>query len=140
MAKIDPMARVAISDAIHLYYHLVDSGHASQVARLFAPGGSLTFGHGSPKPGTIEGDAIRDAMRAREAQTSAFTRHAVTNIVLTGIDADSVSARHMLILFRSDDASRSTLPTFVADVEDRWVRSGDGWAISERTILPSFAA
>lgn len=140
MAAIEYSVRVALTDAIHLYYHLVDSGQASQVAGLFAPGGSLTFGPGSPKPGTIEGRAIADAMRAREAQTSAFTRHAVTNIVLTGIDTDSVSARHMLILFRSDDASRSTLPTFVADVEDRWVRSGDAWTLAERTILPSFAA
>ena len=140
MATIDPATRGAITDAIHLYYHLVDSGQASKVAGLFAPGGSLTFGAGSPKPGTIEGDAIADAMRAREAQTSAFTRHAVTNIVLATGGSDTVTARHMLILFRSDDASRSTLPTFVADVEDRWVRSGDAWAIAERMILPSFAA
>ena len=140
MATIDPGARIAITDAIHLYYHLVDRGQASQVAGLFAPGGSLTFGPGSPKPGTIEGDAIAGAMRAREAQTSVFTRHAVTNIVLANAGSDTVTARHMLILFRSDDASRSTLPTFVADVEDRWVRSGDGWAIAERMILPSFAA
>jgi 3-phenylpropionate/cinnamic acid dioxygenase small subunit len=79
-------------------------------------------------------------MQAREAQTSAFTRHAVTNIVLTGVDSNTISARHMLILFRSDDASRSTLPVFVADVIDQWVRHDGGWTIGERTILPSFAA
>lgn len=137
---IDHDARTAITDAIHLYYHLVDSGRASKVAELFAPDGRLTFGPGSPKPGTIEGAAIADAMNAREAQTSAFTRHAVTNIVMNTSDGDTVLARHMLILFRSDDATRATLPTFVADVEDRWVRNGMGWTIAERTILPSFAA
>ncbi|WP_070154960.1 nuclear transport factor 2 family protein [Sphingobium phenoxybenzoativorans] len=140
MAAIDLDARIAITDAIHLYYHFVDSGQASKVARLFAADAKLTFGKGSPKPGTIEGAAIADAMRDREAQTAAFTRHAVTNIVLDGVNADTVSASHMLILFRSDDSSRSTLPTFVADVEDCWVLDGDAWAIADRLISPRFAA
>lgn len=137
---IEAAARIAVADAIHAYYHFIDSGHASKVAGLFAPAGTLTFGPGSPKPGTIDGDGIASAMRAREAMTMAFTRHAVTNITLAGVDGDTVTARHMLILFRSDDESRSTLPVFVADVEDRWVRSGEHWKIAERTILPTFAA
>lgn len=137
---IDAAARNAITDAIHHYYHLVDSGRASGVADLFLPGGRLTFGPGSPQPGTIEGEAIAAAMRAREALTSAFTRHSVSNIMLTPAAGGEIVAHHLLILFRSDDETRSTTPSFVADVEDLWADRGNGWKLASRVITPAFAA
>jgi ketosteroid isomerase-like protein len=131
--------RLAISDAIHTFFHLVDSGHAAQTVKLFAPDAKLTFGPGSPQPGTIEGDSIAAAMIAREALKTAFTRHLVSNIIFDADAAmDEPTVTYLLTLFRSDDDTRSSVPAFVADVAETW-RCADGrWQIAERTILPAF--
>jgi len=129
--------RTAISDAIHAFFHLVDTGRASETADLFAEDARLTFGPGSPQPGTIEGSAIRAAMIAREALTSAFTRHAVTNIRFEAGGSD-VSAGYLLTLYRSDDDTRGSVPAFVADVAEVWREDGSGWRMRERIITPAF--
>jgi ketosteroid isomerase-like protein len=129
--------RTAVADSIHAFYRLVDSGQASRTTDLFTDDARLTFGPGSPQPGTIMGPAIRDAMIAREALKSAFTRHAVTNIRFGSTGSD-VAADYMLTLYRSDDETRSSVPAFVADVAEVWRRTGEKWRMSERTILPTF--
>jgi len=138
MVDVSLSNRAGISDAIHGFYHLVDIGQASRTATLFAPDATLTFGPGSPQPGTIAGAAIGAAMVAREALTTAFTRHVVTNILFEST-ADGVAARYLLTLFRSDDASRSSVPAFVADVAELWTHDSGQWQIRARTILPAFA-
>jgi SnoaL-like domain len=130
--------RIAISDAITLFYRLVDNGRASQTADMFTDDARLTFGPGSPKPGTISGPDIRDAMIAREALVSAFTRHTVANIAF-GEVGSSISADYILTLYRSDDETRSSVPAFVADVAEIWHPHDNGWRISERIILPTFS-
>jgi hypothetical protein len=137
MAIVSLDDRTAVADSIFAFYHLVDSGQASRTVDLFTEDARLTFGPGSPQPGTIMGSAIRDAMIAREAVKSAFTRHAVTNIRLASAGSD-VAADYMLTLYRSDDATRSSVPAFVADVAEVWRRTGEKWRMSERTILPTF--
>jgi hypothetical protein len=129
--------RAAIADAIHAFYHLVDHGQASHTAELFTADASLTFGPGSPQPGTIAGAAIRDAMAAREALTSAFTRHIVTNIVFAP-DARGVAANYLLTLYRSDDHSRSSVAAFVADVAETWTFGSGHWQMCLRSISPAF--
>lgn len=130
--------RVAITDAIHLFFHLVDSGRAGQTAEMFTTDARLTFGPGSPQPGTIEGAAIRAAMDAREALETAFTRHAVANIRFAP-RSETVAANYLLTLFRSDDETRTSVPAFVADVAEVWSRDQTAWRIRERTITPAFA-
>jgi ketosteroid isomerase-like protein len=137
MTEVTLEQRAAIGDAVHRFYDLVDRGQASRTAELFADDAKLTFGPRSPKPGTIEGAAIRDAMIAREAQTSAFTRHAVSNFIFARSD-DAVAVRYLLTLYRSDDETRGSVPAFVADVEERWREASSGWRIAERTIVPAF--
>jgi hypothetical protein len=129
--------RLAVTDAIHRFFHLVDSGHAAETADLFTDNARLTFGPGSPQPGTIEGPAIRSAMIARQAQASAFTRHTVANIRISSFDAE-LKADYLLTLFRSDDETRSSMPAFIADVSEIWVRQEWTWRIGERTITPAF--
>lgn len=131
--------RQAITDGIHLFFNLVDHGKAGGTADLFTEDARLTFGPGSPKPGTIEGPAIREAMAAREQQTNAFTRHIVTNIIFGLAEDGAVSATYILTLFRSDDESRSSLPAFVADVAEIWVQRARDWKLAERTISPTFS-
>jgi hypothetical protein len=137
--SVSPDVRQSIADGIHLFFNLVDHGKAGSTAVLFTETAKLTFGPGSPNPGTIEGSAIRDAMAARERQTSAFTRHVVTNMIFASTDGDVVSVTYILTLFRSDDESRSAVPAFVADVAETWVSGGQDWKLAERTISPTFA-
>lgn len=137
MATVSIEDRVAIADAIHSFFHLIDSGRAAQTANMFAADACLTFGEGSPQPGTIVGVAISKAMIARQAQVAAFTRHIVANIRFEPC-SDSVGADYLLTLYRSDDGTRNSVPAFIADVADVWERDGAEWLIRERTITPTF--
>ena len=130
--------RLAVTDGIHRFYDLVDSGRAGASADLFHADGTLTFGPGAPQPGTIAGSNIKTAMEAREALKSAFTRHFIGNIVFDRISSSGADVRYMMILFRSDDETRVALPSIVADVTENWVRDGDDFRIMARTILPTF--
>jgi len=131
-------SRLAISDSIHEFYRLIDTGSASKTADFFLSDANLTFGPGSPQPGTIHGPAIRDAMKAREKLTSAFTRHSVSNIRFSPGAQKAVHCAYLLVLFRSDDESRSSVPAFVADVEEIWQESGSDWRIQSRLVTPAF--
>ena len=130
--------RQAITDVMYQFYWLVDQGRAAETAALFTPTARLTFGPGAPKPGTLEGDSIPPAMAARQAQTSVTTRHVLSNIRLTPRGDGSVEAYSLLTLFRSEDESRNSFPASVADIEEIFVRSADGWRVQERIILPIF--
>lgn len=130
--------RLAVTDGIHRFFDLVDSGRAAASADLFHADGTLTFGPGAPQPGTIAGSGIRTAMQAREALKSAFTRHFIGNIVFDRISPSGADVRYMMILFRSDDATRVALPSIVADVTESWVKDGDDFKIMSRTVLPTF--
>lgn len=130
--------RLAVTDGIHRFYDLVDSGRAGASADLFHADGTLTFGPGTPQPGTIAGSNIRTAMQAREELKSAFTRHFIGNIVFDRISRSAADVRYLMILFRSDDATRVALPSIVADVTENWVRDEDDFRIMSRMIVPSF--
>jgi hypothetical protein len=138
VSSLDTDARQEIADTIHGFYYLVDHGEAAKTADLFTVDAQLIFGPGSPKPGMIEGVAIADAMKARENLKLAFTRHCICNIVLANAPDDQVSAQYMMILFRSDDETRSSAPAFVADVTEVWRNENACWKIAQRTITPTF--
>jgi hypothetical protein len=138
ISRIDSSTRLAVEDQIHEFYRLVDTGHASRTAAMFLPTASLTLGPGSPQPGTIQGPAIRDAMFAREKVTSAFTRHAVSNVRYSSEKENVINTAYLLVLYRSDDSSRSSVPAFVADVEELWKATDDGWKIATRVVMPTF--
>lgn len=132
-------ARISVVDGIHRFFDLVDTGQASATVSLFHPAATLTFGPGSPQPGTISGPSIKSAMEAREKLKSAFTRHFIGNIIFDRLAADGVDVRYQMILFRSDDESRLARPSFVADVSEKWINYDGGFKIMSRTVSPTFA-
>ena len=134
---VELASRMAIYDRIVLFFNLVDGGLASQTIELFAPEASIVFGPGSPKPGIVSGLALHEAMRARQAQATAFTRHLVSTFRFERLDG-IVRVSYRLTLFRSDDETRDPGPSFVADVEDSWTRIGGEWLLQSREILPAF--
>lgn len=130
--------RLAAVDLVDRFFWLVDTGRASETAQLFCSDGSLTFGPGSPKPGTVSGADLAPAMVAREAQTHVTTRHVITHPNVAANADGSITVNSLLTLFRSEDAGRDTYPTSVADIEDILVREGGEWRIKARTISPVF--
>jgi hypothetical protein len=137
-AILSPDDRHAITTVMYRFYRLVDQGHADQTAALFTPTARLTFGPGSPKPGTLTGDQIPPAMIARGQQTHVTTRHVLSNIQLEPKADGTVEAYSLLTLFRSEDDSRDSYPASVADIIEVFARHEGAWKVQSRDILPVF--
>ncbi|MBB4631638.1 ketosteroid isomerase-like protein [Sphingosinicella soli] len=130
--------RLAAGDVVRRFFWLVDHGRAAETAALFARDASLTFGPGSPRPGTIASADIGPAMVARQAQLNVTTRHVLTE-AQTAVNGDgSIAISSLLTLFRSEDEGRDSYPVSVADIEDVLVREDGAWRIKTRTISPVF--
>lgn len=129
--------RASLEDIAIATFRHIDHGHASRVPDYFAPDGSITFGEGAPRPGTISGDAIVSAMAARAAEEGVVSRHVLTNFHCETRGIDEVALHYILTLFRTagplDPVVRS-----VADMTDLMICTEDGWKIRERTIQPIF--
>jgi ketosteroid isomerase-like protein len=130
--------RLAAGDVVRRFFWLVDHGRAAETAALFARDATLTFGPGSPKPGTIDGADIAPAMAARQAQSNVTTRHVLTETQVVGNADGSIEMSSLLTLFRSDDEQRDSYPVSVADIEDVLVRENGAWRIKTRNISPVF--
>lgn len=126
----------AILEVIYRYFGLVDVGRVLEVSALFSASASLTFGPGTPKPGTLTGEEIVAFLEAR-ARQSDITRHVISNIRLTQHVDGSVSSNSVLTLYRSSSVT-PLIPSLIADVEDKFVQYDDRWLIEERAFLPVF--
>lgn len=131
---------LAIQTIITEFAYLVDHGRATECDALFTEDARITFGPGTPKPGTLEGiAAIRGFLQIRQAQASVTSRHSMSNIRLIPTAKDEVEACSLLTLFRSDNDIRLPVVAFVAEIEERYVRQSEGgWRIRERLITPVF--
>lgn len=119
-------------------FWLIDQGRAAETARLFVADGSLTFGPGAPRPGTISGPAIAAAMEARQAEKGVTSRHVLSNMMVSEEGDGRARVVSLLTLFRTPDADLAPVVRSVADIVDICVRDGDGWKIADRSILPVF--
>lgn len=128
--------RLAIGDAIHAFYRLVDTGRAGETAAFFTADARWTRGPGTPNPGTIEGEEIAAEMTARQAKSEMFTRHLICNLTFEQANG-GVRVHYLMTFYRADGGHRDSTPTIVADVHERWREEG-GWRIAERTVTPAF--
>jgi hypothetical protein len=131
--------RFAITDIIHQYFKLVDTGRAAEVYSLFGANGALTFGEGAPKPGTLRGDNLKTSLEARQQQKGVITRHVVSNIEFS-VQADGqISVTSLLTLYRAEPgAAPDSYPASIADIEDTFVKENGSWKILQRVISPVF--
>lgn len=136
---LSPEDRLAITDIVHRFCWLVDHSRAAEIGALFTADARLTFGPGTPNPGTIEGPAIAAMMTARQAQTHITTRHVMTNLAFAATADGKVAVHGILTFYRSDDASRDTRVASIADIDEVYVRIDGGWRISSRTVTPVFS-
>ena len=131
--------RLAITDVVHRFCRLVDHGRAAEIGALFTTDARLTFGPGTPNPGTIEGPAIASMMAARQAQTHITTRHIVTNLAFAPAADGKVAVHSILTFYRCDDDSRDTRVAIVADIDEVYAKVDGVWLIAERTVTPIFS-
>ncbi len=137
---ITPEDALAISAISAEFGYLVDHGRATECEALFLEEAKLSFGPGSPKPGTLAGvAAIRAFLVARQSQTHLTTRHQATNFRLQMQQDGRVNVQSLLTVFRSDDHTRQPLVAIVADVEELFAHNAQGeWRIEERLTTPIF--
>lgn len=119
-------------------FWLIDHGRAAEVAALFAPDGALTFGPGAPRPGTIRGPAIAQAMQTRQDDTAATSRHVLSNFLVEPQADGRVVVRSLMTLFRTASDDFSPTVRSVADLVDTFALQGADWMIVDRQILPIF--
>ena len=130
------VAEQACAALITRYTHLVDEGHASEVADLFTAEGVWA----SPEARLEGRDAIRAAFLRRE-QSRRRSRHVCTNVAIDVTDEDNAAGLCYLTLFRTDaeaTPARGTAPDLIGVYRDHFVRTEDGWRFASRLTEVSF--
>jgi hypothetical protein len=80
--------------------------------------------------------AIGATLRSRPANW--VVRHLCANTIVDVLDGERASGRGILLVVRHDTATSLTAPPVVADFADLYVRTSEGWRISERTVSLPF--
>lgn len=125
----------AIRALIVEFHHLVDRGRASEAAWLFTPEAQMIFGPGTPNPGTIDGiGAITAWLEARQ-QAPIVTRHLLGPTRFEPRADGSVATATLVTLFKAP-SDTPNVPAALADLEEVFVRTADGWRQQVREVRP----
>ncbi|EIV94588.1 nuclear transport factor 2 family protein [Frankia sp. QA3] len=117
--------RIAVTDLIHGYGHLVDAGELDRLEELFTP--DVTYDLADFGQGTLTGvAAIRSAALALGDANP--VGHHVTNVVLAEQADGQVRARSKGIGVMADGTTGSVV------YDDVIVRDGTSWRIRHRKI------
>jgi 3-phenylpropionate/cinnamic acid dioxygenase small subunit len=124
---VSPDDRAAITELLARHGHLFDDGELDRLGELFTP--SVSYDVTAFGAGVLHGiEAIRDATLALGDRNP--VAHHVTNVELTDRPDGSVRARSKGIGIYADGTAGSV--TYV----DTVVRTGEGWRIDARTVVP----
>lgn len=119
--------RLAVTELISLYGHLVDAGELDRWAEVFTPDvvyDVSDFGQGRLRPGSPPSPGAALAQGAGNP-----VAHHITNVVIEEVTDERVRARSKGLGVMADGSCGSA--TYV----DTVVRVGDGWRISHRRVL-----
>jgi hypothetical protein len=118
----------------------IDHGDGSKASGFFTADAKLTFSRRTFS-GTNEIDGV---YRDRTARGPRVSRHLMSNFHLLRHETDLVEAASALVLYAQDGnpPMPTTVPVLVADVFDRFVRTGEPgrWLIASRRIENLFLA
>ncbi|MDQ1042905.1 nuclear transport factor 2 family protein [Streptomyces sp. V4I2] len=118
--------RLAVTELISLYGHLVDAGELDRWAEVFTP--DVVYDVSDFGQGRLTGlAALTEAALAQGAANP--VAHHITNVVIEEATDDRVRARSKGLGVMADGSCGS------ATYEDTVVRVGDGWRISHRRVL-----
>jgi ketosteroid isomerase-like protein len=123
--------RQSITDLIHAYCYHFDRNEPAEVAALFTADATVDYG---PESATIVGaGAIASTIAIGLEHTFAATSHHVSNIQITLEDAGRAHAVSYLYAWhRYVDGSPDG--ELWGRYHHRFVRTGDGWRISELVL------
>ena len=126
--------RSEIVDAMHAYARWVDLNRPDEQVTVFTEDCRVNYGRGDD--GWIHGrEALRLALEDALEPFSA-THHVISNVEVSFADADratTVSCVHAWHRFRDGQPDF----TLYARYYDEWVRTPDGWRMSERRLKAS---
>jgi ketosteroid isomerase-like protein len=117
---------------IHLYSMLNDAGDFQAMADLFTPDGVFA----RPSQGDVLIRGRDNILAAYTARPPRFTRHMITTVVVTVVDADAATAHSYLSLHSGQPGE--SLPRaaesgyMIGDFHDRLVRVDGEWKFQER--------
>ena len=127
---LDPGDRAEIAELLARHGHLFDDGALDRLDLLFTA--SIRYDVSAFGGGVLAGiEAIRAATLALAERNP--VGHHVTNVVLAEQADGSVRARSKGIGIYADGTAGSVT------YEDTIVRTGDGWRINARTVVPRCA-
>ena len=130
-------ARLACEDVLRASFRLIDEGHASLAADLYAADGMLTLSDATTHAGnvTLRGADIRGAMRARQAEDRK-TIHVLTPSSFRLTAPDRAESECLLQVYGlGADRTDSPKPRALSHVQDVLARGADGaWRIFARRI------
>jgi hypothetical protein len=119
--------RAAVCELLALHGHLFDDGELDRLDLLFT--GSVSYDVTALGGGVLHGiEAIRTASLALGERNP--IGHHVTNIVLAEQPDGSIRSRSKGIGVHTDGTSGTVT------YEDTIVRTGEGWPIASRTVVP----
>ena len=140
----DPASVARIRDQLAIerlnadFGHELDRGTSDGFAALFTPDALYT--HGAR---ILRGrDAIRAFFISRTAEGSRTSRHVVTGLRIDFQSPSEAVGVSVCTTFSMPGLPEiaSTIPAIVADFEDRYVLTDDGWRFAARNIVPIFRA
>mgnify|MGYP001825558589 FL=1 len=116
------------------YTHLVDFGDAAAIADLFTDDGVWRTDQFEMRGR----QAIADGFTRRQGVTRRQSRHVCTNVIIT-VEGDFATGLCYLVNYRHDSQTGvaekpapADVPKFVGEYHDSFVRTEDGWRISDR--------
>lgn len=125
--------RLAIDELYARQSHAVDEGDGERWAATFTEDGvfeSPTYRLTVRGPIELADFARRSTLQARQAGRQ--FRHIVTAILLTPVDADTVSSRAYLMIIATDSAGTTIDRSLV--LHDVFRRTEAGWRCASRTV------
>lgn len=125
------LARAACEDLIAQYTHLVDGGEAAKAAGLFTDDGVFV----SRNLNMRGREELIKGYENRQRQPY-HSRHVMTNLRITLTGPDTAESTAYLTLYR--DVNGLT-PIGVAEAQDRFRRTPDGWRFAERRLIPQIS-
>ncbi|KAB1142535.1 hypothetical protein F7R91_28970 [Streptomyces luteolifulvus] len=131
-----------LSMLVTALWYEIDHGDGSQAAGFFTPDAELTFSRRTFR-GTEE---ISGVYRDRTARGPRVSRHLMSNFHVLRHENGQVEAVSALVLYAQDGTPPvpTTVPVLIADVHDRFVRTGETdeqtsrWRIAARRIENRF--
>lgn len=130
-AQIAPEDRFAIEDLLGRYFWAADTGDISGVLAAFAPNAVVRYGDGRHYEGPAQ---LRD-FATRICDPAGRGRMHFNRPLFVEVEGDHVLLRSYLItpgwMVNEDSPTLGTLRY----VEDRLIRSTEGWQIIERAIF-----